>query len=186
MNTGKLRLSASDIQRDADAGSELFTSDGDERIGEDRICDARSDDLIGACGANVSDSCNSCCFFAGALRGCLACTERHACGTDALTRRKIQRRNSGSRSNVERVDWTDHLSVRIEERLLSRSGGKFYSKRGRVECVTTLQRERVERAPGEKDPDKIRAFIRAAREAEADLISPPLQLGEASIVRSVK
>jgi phosphoribosylanthranilate isomerase len=27
----------------------------------------------------------------------------------------------------------------------------------------------VERAPGEKDPDKIRAFIRAARAAEATL-----------------
>ena len=44
----------------------------------------------------------------------------------------------------------------------------------------------VERAPGEKDPDKIRAFIRAARTAEAELFSPPLQLGETSIVRSVK
>jgi phosphoribosylanthranilate isomerase len=44
----------------------------------------------------------------------------------------------------------------------------------------------VERAPGEKDPEKIRAFIRAARVAEAELSSPPLQLGEASIVRSVK
>ena len=44
----------------------------------------------------------------------------------------------------------------------------------------------VERAPGEKDPEKIRAFIRAARAAEADLFSPPLQLGESSIVRSVK
>ncbi len=44
----------------------------------------------------------------------------------------------------------------------------------------------VERAPGEKDPDKIRAFIRAARVAEAEIFSPPLQLGEASIVRSVK
>jgi phosphoribosylanthranilate isomerase len=30
----------------------------------------------------------------------------------------------------------------------------------------------VERAPGEKDPDKIRAFIRAAREAEAKLKVP--------------
>ena len=28
----------------------------------------------------------------------------------------------------------------------------------------------VERAPGEKDPDKIRAFIRAAREAAATMI----------------
>ncbi len=44
----------------------------------------------------------------------------------------------------------------------------------------------VERAPGEKDPEKIRAFIRAARSAEAELFSPPLQLGETSIVRSVK
>ncbi len=44
----------------------------------------------------------------------------------------------------------------------------------------------VERAPGEKDPDKIRAFIQAARVAEAELFSPPLQLGENSIVRSVK
>ncbi len=44
----------------------------------------------------------------------------------------------------------------------------------------------VERAPGEKDPDKIRAFIRAARVAEAEIFSPPLQLGETSIVRSIK
>jgi phosphoribosylanthranilate isomerase len=44
----------------------------------------------------------------------------------------------------------------------------------------------VERAPGEKDPDMIRAFIRAARVAEAEIFSPPLQLGEASIVRSIK
>lgn len=44
----------------------------------------------------------------------------------------------------------------------------------------------VERAPGEKDPDKIRAFIRAARVAEAEIFLPPLQLGETSIVRSVK
>ena len=44
----------------------------------------------------------------------------------------------------------------------------------------------VERAPGEKDPEKIRAFIRAARAAAAELFSPPLQLGETSIVRSVK
>jgi phosphoribosylanthranilate isomerase len=44
----------------------------------------------------------------------------------------------------------------------------------------------VERAPGEKDPDKIRAFIQAARVAEAELFSPPLQLGESSIVRSAK
>jgi phosphoribosylanthranilate isomerase len=44
----------------------------------------------------------------------------------------------------------------------------------------------VERVPGEKDPGKIRAFIHTARVAEAELFSPPLQLGEASIVRSVK
>jgi phosphoribosylanthranilate isomerase len=44
----------------------------------------------------------------------------------------------------------------------------------------------VERVPGEKDPEKIRAFIRAARQAEAEILSPPLQLGEASIVRPVK
>ena len=42
----------------------------------------------------------------------------------------------------------------------------------------------VERAPGEKDPDKIRAFIRAARAADAALSSSPLQLGETSIVPS--
>jgi phosphoribosylanthranilate isomerase len=35
----------------------------------------------------------------------------------------------------------------------------------------------VERAPGEKDPGRIRAFIRAARDAEA-----PLDLSKASIV----
>ncbi len=44
----------------------------------------------------------------------------------------------------------------------------------------------VERAPGEKDPDMIRTFIRAARAAEAEIFSPPLQLGETSIVRSIK
>ena len=44
----------------------------------------------------------------------------------------------------------------------------------------------VERAPGEKDPEMIRAFIRAARAAEAEIFSPPLQLGETSIVRSIK
>jgi phosphoribosylanthranilate isomerase len=30
----------------------------------------------------------------------------------------------------------------------------------------------VERAPGEKDPDKIRAFVRAARAAEAKRVHP--------------
>ena len=44
----------------------------------------------------------------------------------------------------------------------------------------------VERAPGEKDPDMIRTFIRAARVAEAEIFSPPLQLGETSIVPSIK
>ena len=44
----------------------------------------------------------------------------------------------------------------------------------------------VERVPGEKDPEKIRAFIRAARQAEAEIFAPPLQLGETSIVRPVK
>ena len=32
----------------------------------------------------------------------------------------------------------------------------------------------VERAPGEKDPDKIRAFVRAAREAAAHLATRPV------------
>jgi phosphoribosylanthranilate isomerase len=32
----------------------------------------------------------------------------------------------------------------------------------------------VERAPGEKDPDKIRAFVRAAREAAARLATRPV------------
>ena len=32
----------------------------------------------------------------------------------------------------------------------------------------------VERAPGEKDPDKIRAFIRAARAADAWRSAPPM------------
>jgi phosphoribosylanthranilate isomerase len=40
----------------------------------------------------------------------------------------------------------------------------------------------VERAPGEKDPDKIRAFIRAARDAAASL-SSPLPDGERSPAR---
>jgi len=44
----------------------------------------------------------------------------------------------------------------------------------------------VERTPGEKDPDMIRAFIRAARAAEAEIFSPLLHLGETSIVRSSK
>jgi phosphoribosylanthranilate isomerase len=44
----------------------------------------------------------------------------------------------------------------------------------------------VERAPGEKDPEKIRAFIRAARVAEAELFSPAFQFEEASIDRSIK
>ena len=39
----------------------------------------------------------------------------------------------------------------------------------------------VERAPGEKDPDKIRAFVRAAREAAARAYSSsPLPAGERS------
>ena len=39
----------------------------------------------------------------------------------------------------------------------------------------------VERAPGEKDPDKIRAFVRAAREAAARVYSSsPLPVGERS------
>jgi len=42
----------------------------------------------------------------------------------------------------------------------------------------------VERSPGIKDVNKIRAFIRAARAADAALSSPPLELGEAAIVRS--
>ena len=44
----------------------------------------------------------------------------------------------------------------------------------------------VERAAGEKDSEKIRAFVRAARMAETELFSQPLQIGEASIVRSSK
>ena len=44
----------------------------------------------------------------------------------------------------------------------------------------------VERRAGEKDAEKIRAFVRAARAAEAEIFSPPLQLGEGSIVRPVK
>ncbi|HET9718076.1 MAG TPA: phosphoribosylanthranilate isomerase [Pseudolabrys sp.] len=44
----------------------------------------------------------------------------------------------------------------------------------------------VERAPGEKDSEKIRAFIRAARIAEAEVFSSPLQLGEGSIVGQAK
>jgi len=44
----------------------------------------------------------------------------------------------------------------------------------------------VERSAGEKDAEKIRAFIRAARAAEAEIFAPPLQLGAASIVRPVK
>jgi phosphoribosylanthranilate isomerase len=41
----------------------------------------------------------------------------------------------------------------------------------------------VERAPGEKDSDKIRAFIRAARAADAARSSSPLLLDEASALR---
>jgi phosphoribosylanthranilate isomerase len=41
----------------------------------------------------------------------------------------------------------------------------------------------VERAPGEKDIDKIRTFIRAARTADAELSAPPLLLSEESIAR---
>lgn len=44
----------------------------------------------------------------------------------------------------------------------------------------------VERAPGEKDLEKIRAFIRAVRIAESEIFSPPLQLGETSVVRPSK
>jgi len=44
----------------------------------------------------------------------------------------------------------------------------------------------VERAPGEKDAEKIRVFVRAARLAEAELYSPLLQLGETSIVPPAK
>jgi len=44
----------------------------------------------------------------------------------------------------------------------------------------------VECAPREKDPEKIRAFIRAARVAEAELFSPAFQFEEASIDRSIK
>jgi phosphoribosylanthranilate isomerase len=40
----------------------------------------------------------------------------------------------------------------------------------------------VERSPGEKDPDKIRAFIRAAREAEKSL--SPSAPGQARVYRS--
>jgi phosphoribosylanthranilate isomerase len=32
----------------------------------------------------------------------------------------------------------------------------------------------VERGPGDKDPDKIRAFVRAAREAAAQLAANPV------------
>lgn len=42
----------------------------------------------------------------------------------------------------------------------------------------------VESAPGIKDVNKIRAFIRAARAAHAALSAPPLELGEAAAVRS--
>lgn len=41
----------------------------------------------------------------------------------------------------------------------------------------------VERAPGEKDINKIRAFIRAARAADAARSASPLLLDEASVVR---
>lgn len=42
----------------------------------------------------------------------------------------------------------------------------------------------VERVPGVKDVNKIRAFIRTARAADAALSSAPLDLGETAIVRS--
>ena len=42
----------------------------------------------------------------------------------------------------------------------------------------------VERSPGIKDVGKIRAFIRAARAADAALSSPPLELGAAQAARS--
>jgi hypothetical protein len=42
----------------------------------------------------------------------------------------------------------------------------------------------VERKPGIKAADMIRAFIHAARAADAALSQTPLQLGEASIVRN--
>jgi phosphoribosylanthranilate isomerase len=41
----------------------------------------------------------------------------------------------------------------------------------------------VERAPGVKDVNKIRTFIRTARAAEAALSSAPLDLGETAVVR---
>jgi phosphoribosylanthranilate isomerase len=41
----------------------------------------------------------------------------------------------------------------------------------------------VERAPGVKDLGKIRAFIRAARAADAALSAPPLALNESTIVQ---
>ena len=64
----------------------------------------------------------------------------------------------------------------------SRRGAALFALIGTLDQVQggTLQLIR------EKDPDKIRAFIRAARLVEAELFSPHLQLGEASIVRSGK
>ena len=44
----------------------------------------------------------------------------------------------------------------------------------------------VERAPGKKDPEKIRGLSQGGCALTELFFSPPLQLGETSIVRSVK